>query len=209
MAFVYMINGTEGNGRGTISASKRPQITYDGKWLPWYVEFYGQDAYWEAVMFTSGTLSITGNYTAEAWGIGGGSFPNRSGTDSPLAGRGSTSVVNINLSGDVAITIGAGSTRPTTPGGNTSVGDVVVGNSGIAGFNGTGYAYRFGDPDKSSEAGESAPVDSFGYGEGGWLHWNGGYYDNNGSGYGAGGGSGNASGYSSGHEGALVIRIKI
>lgn len=211
MAIVYMINGTAGGGRGTISASKKPTITYDGKWLPWYVEFYGEDAYWEAVLLTSGTLSITGNYTAEAWGIGGGSFPNRNGSNNynALAGRGSTSIVSLNLFENVAVTIGAGSTSSSTNGGNTSIGSTVVGNGGIATFNGTGFAYRFGDPDKAGEAGATQSNNSFGYGEGGWLHWNGSQYKYNGLGYGAGGGSGNAGGYCPGHEGALVIRIKI
>ena len=56
---------------GGIEADAAPKIAYNGKWSGWYVEFYGGVPYWEAVVYTSGVLTVTGNYTADVCGVGG------------------------------------------------------------------------------------------------------------------------------------------
>lgn len=207
-----MIFKQGGNLGVGVDTGKSPEITYDGKWSGWYVETYGGKAYWEAVVYTSGVLTVTGEYIADAWGLGGGGYPYYVGSGiEPFGGRGSSSIVaGVVISGDVAVSIGAGSRghESNYAGGSTMLGDVIVGAGGVANANGGGYKYRFGDPDKAGEAGADATTNWY-QGEGGWLHWNGSYYGYSGCGYGAGGGSGNSSGYSRGHEGALVLRISV
>ena len=63
------MGGAQGGG---IDASAAPAATYSGKWSGWHVEDYDGAAYWEAVFYTSGTLTVTGTIQADAWGIGGG-----------------------------------------------------------------------------------------------------------------------------------------
>lgn len=205
---IFKQGSTNGIGVDTASA---PSAVFDGKWILWHIEIYNGLPYWEAWFFSSGTLSVTGKFDAQAWGIGGGAYPSPTAQNgnNPLAGRGSASIVSVTLEGDVAITIGQGGESGNPVGGNTMLGDTVVGAGGQPATPGTGAPYRFADPDKSNEAGEPAGNNSFGYGEGGWLHWDGSVYHYNGRGYGGGGGTGNASGYCAAHEGALVIRVPI
>lgn len=205
---IFKQGSTNGIGVDTASA---PSAVFDGKWIPWHIEIYNGLPYWEAWFLSSGTLSVTGKFDAQAWGIGGGGFPNRTEQNgyNPLGGRGSTSVVSVTLEGDVAVTIGEGAKNGASPGGNTMIGNTVVGAGGQPATPGTGAPYRFADPDKAGEAGETQSNNSFGYGEGGWLHWDGSESHYNGRGYGAAGGIGNASGYCAAHEGALVIRVPI
>ena len=205
---IFKQGGANGIGVDTASA---PAAVFDGKWIPWHIEIYNGLPYWEAWFLSSGTLSVTGKFDAQAWGIGGGGFPNRTEQNgyNPLGGRGSTSVVSVTLEGDVAVTIGEGAKNGATPGGNTMIGNTVVGAGGQPATPGTGAPYRFADPEKAGEAGETQSNNSFGYGEGGWLHWDGSESHYNGLGYGAAGGTGNASGYCAAHEGALVIRVPI
>lgn len=198
------------NGIGVDTAST-PAAVFDGKWIPWHIEIYNGLPYWEAWFLSSGTLSVTGKFDAQAWGIGGGGFPNPTAQNgyNPLGGRGSASVVSVTLEGDVAVTIGEGAKNGASPGGNTMIGDTVVGAGGQPATPGTGAPYRFADPEKAGEAGETQSNNSFGYGEGGWLHWDGSEFHYNGRGYGAAGGTGNASGYCAAHDGAMAIRIPI
>ena len=63
------MGGAQGGG---IDASAAPAAAYSGKWSGWHVEDYDGAAYWEAVFYTSGTLTVTGTIQADAWGIGGG-----------------------------------------------------------------------------------------------------------------------------------------
>ena len=66
----------QGGAGGGVDAGNRPNITFDGKWSGWYVDFYGEKAYWEAVFYTSGTLSVKSPCVADAWAIGAGACCN-------------------------------------------------------------------------------------------------------------------------------------
>lgn len=37
-----------GAGGGSADIADAPKITFDGKWLPWHVDFYDGTPYWEA-----------------------------------------------------------------------------------------------------------------------------------------------------------------
>ena len=105
----------QGGAGGGVDAGNRPNITFDGKWSGWHIEFYDEEAYWEALLQTSGTLSVSGQYTADAWGIGGGGASGqyyRSGyVYKTGGGSGYTNMAtDMALSGSVAVTIGAGAT---------------------------------------------------------------------------------------------------
>ena len=63
------MGGAQGGG---IDASAAPAATYSGKWSGWHVEDYDGAAYWEAVFYTSGTLTVPWTIQADAWGTGGG-----------------------------------------------------------------------------------------------------------------------------------------
>lgn len=182
--------------------------------MPWRPEFYGGELYWEAWFFSSGTLTVESgkSYIADAWGIGGGS--STPGAYSTGSAGGSTGMAEgITLSGSVAISIGAGANEGDTDGGTTKLGTLLTCKGGeyVYGDNTGSQAavrYRFGDADKSGEAG--APYTSYGsINGGGWLHFqgvwdSGGTISYSGCGYGAGGG------YElPGHAGALVVRIPI
>lgn len=206
--------GTLGVG---VDTGKAPEISYDGKWSGWYVETYGGKAYWEAVFYTTGVLTVTGEYNSEWWGIGGGSCAY--GTFA-VAGRGSTATLNKILSGTHTVEIGAGgydSADSSRNGGNTKLDDATIGAGGVHASPGGGAPYRFGDPDKAGEQGADGPQESFGdtpysYGEGGWLHWGLQYhmYQTSGRGYGGGGAQKYNDGFvMNGHEGAAVCRIEI
>lgn len=211
-----------------------PKITFDGSWLPWYVEFYNRIAYWEAQFLSSGTLTVEGSYTADAWGIGGGGFRYN---DVP-GGSGYTGMATgLSLSGSIAVTIGAGGFErdvgaDNRQGGTTSLGSLLScmgggtnsgssaaaanggsqgsetpGQAGWNGVPGDGQPMcRFRDPDKAGEAGHNAQS----LGGNGWLHF---FQDTrNGAGY--GGGWGARRGYDAGYQGcaqqgALVVRIKM
>ena len=183
-----------------------PKITFDGKWLPWHVDFYDSVPYWEAWFFSSGTLTVEGSYTADAWGIGGGAG-GRWGTSSHSSATGSAGTPNtqlgILLSGSVAVTIGAGGnsrgSNPPNAGGDTKLSDVLTCEGGRD--SSTAYPrYRFGSADKAGEAGGSSRSD-------GWLPLtvNKSLTSDTateGAGIGAGAGA-----FGLAHSGALVIRI--
>lgn len=211
-----MIIKQGGNLGVGVDTGRPPAITYDGKWSGWYVETYGGKAYWEAVFYTSGVLTVEGEYKADLWGIGGGAY---SYGKEKIAGRGSTSILEMILTGTHTIAIGAGSADIAgAAGGATMIDSKPVGAGGALGAAGGGFPYRFGDPDKAGEEGESGEqyaqgsAWTYGWGEGGWLHW--GYhhhsYEHSGRGYGAGGALRYNDGIGQyGHDGALVIRIEI
>ena len=93
-----------GGADGGIDYNAKPQITFNGKWSNWYIEFYGGVPYWEALLTSSGTLSVTGNYTADVCGVGGGA-----GINNKRPGNGAfAQKLGIDLSGSIAVTIGAG-----------------------------------------------------------------------------------------------------
>ena len=223
-----------GGAGGSIEISDAPKITFDGRWLGWHLEFYDGILYWECWIFSSGTLTINKSYTADAWGIGGGGFQfNDFG-----GGSGYTNTATgLELSGSIAITIGAGGYYPASDGliymrkgGATKLGNLLscagggtgggseasaapggsngsstAGGAGINGIPGAGVPMcRFGDPDKTEEAGHNTTAK----GGNGWLNIK--SDDRNGEGY--GGGYGAESSYYVGNEahanaGALVIRI--
>lgn len=192
-------------GGASIDYNSRPQIDFDGKWIKPFVEFYDGEPYWEAQFFSSGTLSVTGTYTADAWLIGGG-CPTANYNDS---GNGKTSTTsNLTLSGSIALTIGAG-------GGTTQLGELASAGPGEDGVR-NDFCYRFSDVEKSNEVGadgmwalSSGSIRSYAYG--GWLFWkrdatsSGSSVYSDGEGYGAG----TQLPGSAGHQGAAVIRIKI
>ena len=209
---IFKRGGSHGVGVDTGAA---PDITYDGKWSGWYIETYGGLPYWEAVFYTSGVLTVTGEYNSEWWGIGGGSCAYGTGA---VAGRGSTATLKKILSGTHTVEIGAGASSPTNDnrnGGNTKLDDATIGAGGAHASPGGGFPYRFGDPDKAAEQGADGSKDAFfdnpySYGEGGWLHWGLQYhsYQTSGYGYGAGGAQHYNDGFvMNGHEGAAVCRI--
>lgn len=193
---------------GGLDPSNKPRITYSGKWSGWHIEFYAGTPYWEAVFYTSGTLDIAKPYTADLWGVGGGSFDY-----SGVMGRASAAKVpNVQLAiGQQAVTIGAGATKNTRgSGGDTTVDGVFTAQGGKMNASGRGNMYRFDDNDKINEAGVDGANNGYAYGEGGWLHWRCGFDVGDGEGYGAGGDYGGYGGaLVSGHPGALVIRIAV
>lgn len=210
-------------GGGGIDYSTKPQITFDGKWSNWYIEFYAGVPYWEAVFYSSGTLSVSGSYTADAWGIGGGCGTG----DFETGGSGYTNIaLGLVISEAVSVTIGAPVTNPYAEAGKTILGDVLTclggkgrnGGSGANGSNGSnglgtgdGFAMcRFRDPDKAAEAGSAGTKTGTAgtVGGGGWLDWK--TTVGEGGGYGAGAGyDGAHSQYAYAHAGALVIRIAV
>lgn len=188
-------------GGGTIDYSSRPQIDFNGKWIKWFVEFYDGEPYWEAWFFTSGTLTVTGSYTADAWLIGGGATNNRT----PKSARGGATVTNgITLSGSIAVSIGGGASGYNGVGGTTSIGNLASAPGGVTGQASVGDPYRFSDPNKQNEAGADGTQSGGAYG--GWMFWS--RDARTGQGYGAGGTYENGYQYY-GHSGAAVIRIKI
>ena len=208
-------------GGGGIDYNTKPQITFDGKWSNWYIEFYAGVPYWEAQFYSSGTLSVTGSYTADAHGIGGGGGSYN--YENPNAGdRGATSIkLNLTLTKSVAVTIGAGAAAATGGnGGTTKLGSVLscAGGAGLAGINRPSSSRgdelrRFGDHDHSTDIGDdgsSGRTDNFN-GAGGMMHWK--DVPQSGEGYGAGGGVADLSNYNryhlGGHSGALFIRIAV
>ena len=60
-----------GSSFGGVDVLDAPKIEFDGSWFSWYVEFYGGTPYWEAQLFSSGTLTVQGSYVADLCGIGG------------------------------------------------------------------------------------------------------------------------------------------
>lgn len=204
-----------GAGGGSADIADAPKITFDGKWLPWHVDFYDGAPYWEAWFLTSGTLTVEGNYTADAWGIGGGGVPSwSSGGGSTLAGTAGVPAMalGIALTGTVAVTIGAGGSNggySGDGGGATRLGDALTcpgapEPTGASVPSDTHKRYRFEDPDKAAEAGSNRTKGS-GRAQGGWLAINrtvGSRDGAQGDGFGAGGGY-----YGYAAAGALVIRI--
>ena len=76
------------------------------------------------MVFSSGTLSVAGSYKADAWGIGGGG-----GCYNDYAGGSGyvRQVLNAVLSGDIAVTIGAGASGgQTSLGGDTTLGTLLT-----------------------------------------------------------------------------------
>lgn len=211
-----------GTASGGIDYNAKPQITFDGKWSNWYIEFYDGVPYWEAVFHSSGILSVSGSYVADAHGIGGGgsaySYSVSYGGD-----RGATAIQrNIALSGNLAITIGAGvGARTTGTGGTTSLGSLLscAGGQSAAG-GGTRPSVsrgdvlrRFDDVGHASDVGTDGTSVPFGtaFGSGGIMHWRG--MPQCGEGYGAGGGIAYPGNYQyyylAGHPGVLIIRIAV
>ena len=210
-------------GGGGIDYNTKPQITFDGRWSNWYIEFYAGVPYWEAVFYSSGTLSVSGSYTADAWGIGGGSGT----SDLSTGGSGYTNMaLGLVVSKTISVTIGAPVTVINTAAGKTILGNVLTclggngsdGGSGANGSNGSngigtgdGFAMcRFRDPDKVAEAGSAGTKAGSGdiVGGGGWLDWK--TSVGEGGGYGAGAGyDGQHNQYAYAHAGALVIRIAV
>ena len=155
-----------GAGGGSADIADAPKITFDGKWLPWHVDFYDGTPYWEAWFLTSGTLTVEGSYTADAWGIGGGGTPRWSSSSGmTLAGLAGIPgmALGVALSGAMAVTIGAGGDRSSTgsskPGGSTQLGSVLTCNGSTGTWGGYGpptdahKRYRFEDPEKAGEGG--------------------------------------------------------
>lgn len=163
------------------------------------MEFYDGEPYWEAWFLSSGTLTVTGSYTVDAWGIGGGGVWDNG--DGASAGGSCAAQYGIAVQGSMAVTVGAGGT--SIDGGNTSFAGLTAG-AGKRGVSRTGTPYRFASPDKSHEAGASGQS---GNAQGGWLWWKN-EWNSCGQGYGAAGVY--YYGYRGyGQSGALVIRIKI
>ena len=212
-----MIIKQGGNLGVGVDTGRPPAITYDGKWSGWYVETYGGKAYWEAVFYTSGVLTVEGEYNSDWWGIGGGSNAGSSSTN--FGGRGSTAIIQMIITGELAVTIGAGANgyNANEAGGNTKVGTATIGGGGAPNSYGGGHPYRFGDPDKACEEGESvSKANLLGevslWAEGGWLHWGRGVnpYNYMGGGYGAGSHMDSGPGiYNDAHEGVAICRIEI
>lgn len=118
------IFGVTGTAKGGVDVQQKPNITFNSTWFPWRIEFYDDIAYWEAWFFSSGTLSVTGSYEADAWGIGGGG-----GAYNDYAGGSGyvRQVLNTVLSGDIAVTIGAGASGGQTAlGGDTTLGTLLT-----------------------------------------------------------------------------------
>lgn len=164
---------------GGVSANGMPKITFNGKWLPWRLEFYGGVLYWEAWFLSSGTLTANKSYVADVWGIGGGAtgyWTAGSRYGCSLGGGRTGLRTGISLAGSIAVTIGAGANAATSmnaqgnSGGATKIGDTIIGDGGTITSSpiSANKRYRFEDPDKASEAGAGASDKNFEYG-GGWL----------------------------------------
>lgn len=117
-----------GNG---ISASNKPNISFDGKWSGWHIEFYNGVPYWEALFSSSGTLTNFGaEVVADAWGIGGGGAGGKwyqSGTNYGCGGGSGylaeVDAIAIAAQSTTAITIGAGAVT-TSPGADSNVDEI-------------------------------------------------------------------------------------
>lgn len=197
---------------GGIDYNAKPQITFDGKWSNWYIEFYAGVPYWEAVFYSSGTLSVSGSYTADAWGVGGGAY--FGGNYDGWSGNGAVNTaLGLTLTGQLAITIGSGGGNDTStdkqPGGSTKLGNLLVAAGGMVNKKQAGPFYRFSDAEKSGEAGADCTLGYGSRGYGGWLHWRGGAFQGEGEGYGGGGAYRSLAVLAGGHSGALVIRIAV
>ena len=136
--------------QGGVTEGEKPAASYSGKWTGWRLAFYKGAPYWEAEIYTSGVLTVTGTLTADIWGIGGGPFDY-----SGVMSRASTAtVLGAVLSGEVSVTVGAGATKNARgSGGDTKVGDVFTAKGGVMNVSGTGARYRFGDADYAYEEG--------------------------------------------------------
>ena len=206
-------NASAAKGGGGIDYSTKPQITFDGKWSDWYIEFYAGVPYWEAVFYSSGTLNVSGSYTADKWSIGGGAY-----SQNVVCGNGAV-VTALGLSliaKSYAITVGAGgntNSDTTYPGGATS--STIAGDLQAAGGQpnktNTGAYYRFGDAGHANEAGTDGEAQYESHGIKGWLHWRcDSSYFGDGTGYGAGGCfTGVYRPMVCGHPGVTIIRIAI
>lgn len=218
------VGRTNASAKGSgIDYSTKPQITFDGRWSDWYIEFYDGVPYWEAAFYTSGTLSVLGSYTADAHGIGGGGSAYS--TNVPYGGdRGATAIQrNITLSGNLAITIGAGvGAMATGIGGTTSLGSLLScagGQSAAGGSSPRPSASRGDVLRRFDNAGHASDIGADGtnipystaFGTGGMMHWRG--MPQCGEGYGAGGGIAYPGNYQyyylAGHSGVLIIRIAV
>lgn len=209
-----MLSKMGSNFGGGLDISDAPKITFDGSWLPWHIEFYTGQAYWEAWCFTSGTLTLAQHYTVDAWGIGGGGAQERSDSDEGRASAGSTNMVlgAVLPSGGVAVTIGAGgdADNGNGVGGATQLGSVLTCNGGSSGFNGDSAPAtrnRFNDLSRN-EHGRGGDAGN------GWLDFtpstNEGVPSGGGPGHGIGAGAKTSNVWGArGTSGALVIRIKM
>ena len=197
-------------GGASIDYNSRPQIDFDGKWVQWFIEFYDGQPYWEAWFLSSGTMTVDGTYTADLWAIGGGAVDSDG-----INKRGSAALaLDVQLSGTLAVTIGAGASNYNDKvGGDTSLSGKITARGGDNDVVSDGKPYRFFAEEKASEAGENATgneKNTRGYGAGGWMNW----ASNKkleGEGYGAGGGVAMTSStyvYRNAHFGALTVRIK-
>lgn len=211
MPLISMFPCSSGGG-ASIDYNSRPQIDFNGSWLAWHIEFYDSEPYWEAWFFTSGTLTVEGSYTADAWGIGGGGARDRGDSGDGLSSAGATNqALGVTLSGSIAVTIGAGGMATSSDnarGGSTKLGSILTCDGGSVGFSGqssTASRNRFGDASRNE------------YGRGGdagdgWLEFtpikNTRHGREPGHGFGAGAATFGTSG-ARGASGALVIRIKI
>lgn len=209
IAYVANAQRVVGTASGSgIDPSNKPQILYSGKWSGWHIEFYDNVAYWEAVFYTSGTLSVVGTYSADIWGVGGGAFDY-----SGVMGNGAASMATGKTldTGEIAVTVGAGASKNARGnGGNTAVGAVFTAPGGAMNVEQSGPFYRFSDSAKANEEGENGTSNGYAYGYRGWLHWRCGYDKGDGTGYGAGGsygGYGNA--LVDSHPGVCIIRILV
>lgn len=225
------IFGVTGTAKGGVDVQQKPNITFNSTWFPWRIEFYDDIAYWEAWFFSSGTLSVTGSYEADAWGIGGGGGV----YNSFYGGSGFTNMIeNIILSGDIAVTIGAGASGGETAlGGDTTLGTLLTcpgggangntpqnvcrggsgGGAAMGYISGTGYIMKRGGYDGGDgySVGQGKPMRRFwdmskdnDYAHIEKAYCGQGWFPHS-YGYGSGAHSKNESGYS----GALVIRIKV
>lgn len=203
----------------SMSLSDAPKISFDGKWLKWHLEFYDGVAYWEAWFLSSGTLTVTGSYKADLWGIGGGAstyWASGGGTVMGCKGGSVARTQGETITGNIAVTIGAGAQNSgINAGGDTKFGTVFTcagGASGSGNDSNTGdpNRYRFMDPDKIGEKGadiSSSSSDGTYKAAGGWLPIVEGIGNTErtalaGQGFGAGGGY-----YGYAKSGALVMRI--
>lgn len=212
-----MILKLGGGSGGTIEISDAPKITFSGTWIKWHLEFYGDVLYWEAWFLSSGTLTVEDgySYTADAWGIGGGGatkWSTAASTNYGGTGGDAAKASGIELSGDVAVTIGAGasySSSSVQAGGTTKLGSALSCSGGSApsssSASGSSGRYRFMDADHADEKGadrtntiNSAKEKS----AGGWLPLKRGSGGCEGDGF---GGSGGVFGHAG--QGALVVRI--
>lgn len=214
-----------GSSGGKIKISDAPKIAYSGKWLQWHLEFYGDELYWEAWFLSSGALTVDSgySYTGDVWGIGGGAGAewNSDGGRAVSTGAGKTNMcTGIVITGSTAITIGAGGSshhyNALEAGGDTSFGDVMVCAGATDSIvNDNCKRYRFEDPDKAGEAGQtraSSNASNNYRAQGGWLPIarrlipGESYYDDGNGAQGDGlGGGGSYFGYAC--HGALVLRI--